>query len=396
MRPTHQTAVIGLGGIGSAALFWSTRQGDPGGVIGFEREGLGHDRGASDDHSRIIRLVQHQEPYASLAPDAYRAWAEVERESGQRLVVRTGGLVFEAVDERRELDTGTRNIDGYARLLRQHGVPFELLSPDAVTERWPQFRLDGTERVLYQAESGLVDARRATATHLALARAAGAEVRTRTPVRAVRPAAEGVEVVTDDGVTCAERVIIAADARTNEVLPAGQPPLPLLVTQEQVTYYATPWIREFAPESFPVFMWHGRDNFYGFPVYGEVATKLGQHLGGSPVTADTRTFDPDPVREARQRDFLAAHIPRFAGPELYTKTCLYTLPPDQNFVLGPLPGEPRVAVFVGAGHAFKFASLLGKILAGLVADGKTSYPVDEFRIDRPALTDPAFVPSYHV
>lgn len=396
MPPSHHTAVIGLGGVGSAALFWSAKRGDPGGVIGFEREVLGHDRGASDDHSRIIRRAQHQEPYATLANDAYRTWAQVERESGRQLFVRTGGLIIEAVDERRALDSGTRNIDGYARLLRQHRVPFEVLSPDEVGARWPQFRLDGTERTIYQADSGLVDARRATATHLELAQSAGAEVRARTPVRALRPTAAGIEVVTDTGVTLAGRVIVTADARTNELLPARQPRLPLRITQEQVTYYTTPWLTEFSPQAFPVFMWHGRANFYGFPVYGETATKLGQHLGGNTVTADTRTFEPDPVRVARQRAFLEEHIPRFAGPELYTKTCLYTLPPDQNFVLDLLPDDKRIAVFIGAGHAFKFASLLGKILAGLVADGKTGYPLAAFRIDRPALTDPGFVPSYHV
>jgi sarcosine oxidase len=396
VRPSHHTAIIGLGGIGSAALFWSAKRGNPSGVIGFEREGLGHARGASDDHSRIIRRAQHEEPYATLAGDAYRTWAEVERESGQRLVVRTGGLVIEAVAERRDLNTGTRNIEGYAQLLKEHGVPFEVLSPADISARWPQFRLDGTEQTIYQADSGLVDARRSVAAHLALAQAAGAEVRTHTPVRAVRPTTAGVEVVTDTDVTLVERVIIVADARTNELLPQGQPALPLRVTQEQVTYYATPWIKEFSPESFPVFMWHARDNFYGFPVYGEVATKLGQHLGGNTVTADTRTFEPDQVRVERQRAFLDKHIPRFAGPELYTKTCLYTLPPDQNFVLDLLPSDRRVAVFVGAGHAFKFASLLGKILADLVADGTSGYPLEAFRIDRPALTDPAFTPSYHV
>jgi sarcosine oxidase len=396
VRPSHHTAVIGLGGVGSAALFWSAKRDDPSGVIGFEREVLGHDHGASDDHSRIIRRAQHQEPYATLVDDAYRTWAEVESESGQQLIVRTGGLIIEAVDERRELDTGTRNIDGYAHLLRQHGVPFELLSPTEVSKRWPQFRFDGTERAIYQADSGLVDARRATATHLALALSAGAEVQTRTPVRALRPAAAGIEVVTDTQVTMAERVIVAADARTNELLPEGQAKLPLRVTQEQVTYYVTPWLTEFSPQAFPVFMWHGRANFYGFPVYGEMATKLGQHLGGNTVTADTRTFEPDPVRIARQRAFLEKHIPRFAGPELYTKTCLYTLPPDQDFVLDLLPDDKRIAVFIGAGHAFKFASLIGKILTGLVADGKTGYPLAAFRIDRPGLTDAGFVPSYHV
>ena len=109
-----------------------------------------------------------------------------------------------------------------------------------------------------------------------------------------------------------------------------------------MTYYATPNLREFSLERFPVFMWHGADNFYGFPVYGEVATKLGQHMGGlaKPVTAETRTFEPDPVRIERYRDFLSRYIPGFIGPELYTKTCLYTIPPDQNFVIDTLPAHP--------------------------------------------------------
>jgi len=144
-----------------------------------------------------------------------------------------------------------------------------------------------------------------------------------------------------------------------------------------------------------VFMWHGAHNFYGFPVYGEVATKLGQHMGGPEVTAGTRTFEPDPVRRERYRDFLRAHIPGFAGPELYTKTCLYTIPPDQNFVLDTLPDEPRVAVAVGAGHAFKFAALIGTILADLALDGASRHPVEAFALTRPAITDRAFARAFH-
>jgi sarcosine oxidase len=169
----------------------------------------------------------------------------------------------------------------------------------------------------------------------------------------------------------------------------------LTVTQEQVTYYATAHLKEFAPESFPVFMWHGQHNFYGFPIYGEVATKLGQHMGGSEVTAETRTFEPDPQRQRRYRQFLDRHIPRFAGPELFTKTCLYTIPPDQNFVLDTLPADPRVVVAVGAGHAYKFAALIGVILADLACEGRSSHPVEAFSLARPAISDPAFGKAFH-
>ncbi|GAB3444023.1 N-methyl-L-tryptophan oxidase [Streptomonospora sediminis] len=387
--------VIGCGGLGSAALYrLSRRLGS--GVLGIEQFRLGHERGASQDHSRIIRLAQHQRPYAQLAHAAYTAWREVEDAARQQLVTTTGGLVIEDAEQRKDLDTGTRNIEGYLRLFTEFGVAHELLEPAELMRRWPQFRLSGGERALYQRDSGIVDARKANAVHAALARGNGARIAENTPVRSLHPTPAGIEVHTGDETYLADRVVVAGDAWTNLLLAGCGVQLPLTVTQEQVTYYATANLREFAPENFPVFMWHGDHNFYGFPVYGEVATKLGQHMGGPEVTADTRTFAPDPQRRERYLAFLQRHIPGFIGPELYTKTCLYTVPPDQHFVLGALPADPRVVVAVGAGHAYKFAALIGTILAELALDGASSHPIDAFSLTRPALTDRTFQKALHV
>lgn len=155
-----------------------------------------------------------------------------------------------------------------------------------------------------------------------------------------------------------------------------------------MSYYATPHLHDFSPGRFPAIMWRGAHDYYGLPVYGELATKLGEHIGGPEVTADTRTFIPDPVRQKRYRAFLDRRIPRFAGPELYTRTCLYTLTPDHHFIVDRLPEHPQIAVFVGAGHAFKFASLLGQILATLTPSAEPEHDLADFRIDRPALWQP--------
>lgn len=394
MNGGYEAIVIGCGGLGSAALYRLSRElGD--GVLGIERFRLGHHNGASQDHSRIIRLAQHQPQYAALAPDAYRAWAEVEEESGQRLVTKTGGLVIEDPAGRDPERVGTRNIEGYVAAFEEFGFGYELLDAGEIMDRWPQFRLGGKERAIYQEESGIVDARRANAVHAALARANGARILEETPVRAVRPNGDGVEVETDDETYLADRVVVASDAWTNQVLAGTGVELPLTVTQEQVTYYATPNLREFSPERFPVFMWHGAHNYYGFPVYGEVATKLGEHMGGHEVTAESRDFEPDPERQRRYRKFLEERVPGFTGPELYTKTCLYTVPPDQNFVLDTLPGDPRISVAVGAGHAYKFAALIGEILCELALDGRSSYPIGSFSVSRPAITDRSFGKAFH-
>ncbi|MEQ3551324.1 N-methyl-L-tryptophan oxidase [Pseudonocardia nematodicida] len=391
----YRAVVVGLGGLGSAALHRLATELGPD-VLGIEQFELGHHRGASQDHSRIIRLAQHEDAYAAIAAPAYKAWDEVEAESGQRLVTRTGGLVIEDRDARRTIATGSRNIEGYTAVFDRYGVAYELLDAQELTSRWPQFRVGGSEQALYQAESGIVDAGRANAVHIALARAHGAEIRTHTPVRDIRPDGAGVAVVTDSGTVLADRVVVTADAWTNQVLAGAGLSLPLTVLREQVTYYSTPHLAEFSPARFPVFMWHGHHNFYGFPVYGEVATKIGQHMGGDETTADDRSFEPDPVRRERYSAFVKAHLPRFGGPELYSKTCLYTVPPDQGFVLDRLPGHPQIVVGIGAGHAYKFAALIGGLLTDLALDREPAHPIDAFSIDRPALTDPSFPRSFHV
>jgi sarcosine oxidase len=119
-------------------------------------------------------------------------------------------------------------------------------------------------------------------------------------------------------------------------------------------------------------------------------------MGGNETTADGRSFEPDPVRRARYADFVGQHIPRFGGPELYSKTCLYTVPPDQHFILDTLPEHPQITVANGAGHAFKFAALIGRLLADLALGHEPTHPIDAFSITRPALTDPSFPRSFHV
>ncbi|XP_076442769.1 monomeric sarcosine oxidase-like [Babylonia areolata] len=120
--------------------------------------------------------------------------------------------------------------------------------------------------------------------------------------------------------------------------------------------------------------------------------------GGLPATANTRTFTPDPARVKVCTDLLQKILPKFLGPEMFTKTCLYTMTPDRHFVIDNCArqGFSDVIVCCGAGHAYKFASLLGKILSELAVEGRTQYNISEFSMDRPALTDPNFQPVFYM
>jgi sarcosine oxidase len=389
VKRAFEYIVVGCGGIGSAAAYWLSRvAGEE--VLGLEQFALGHDKGGSEDHSRIIRLSYHAPEYTTLTPHTYEAWDEVEQESGERLVFESGGLDLEPVQDE------PHYVNLYAGAMRAAGIEHEELSAREVMERFPQFRLDDNVRGVYQADAGLVDAGRANATHVSLARSRGAKILDNTPVREVRAVGDGVEVVTDGGTFGGRRLVVAAGAWTNRVLRHVGVELPITCTQEQVTYFRAPGLEEFSLGRFPIWIWHGglENTFYGLPVYGAPGTKAGQDVGGDIVTVDTRTFEPNPRVLNNVRDFLERYIPGSLGPELYTKTCLYDMPPDREFVLGTLPEHPQISVFNGAGHGFKFASLAGKILSELARHGNTHYPIEPFRLDRPALTDPTYEPVF--
>jgi sarcosine oxidase len=137
-------------------------------------------------------------------------------------------------------------------------------------------------------------------------------------------------------------------------------------------------------------------SFYGFPTFGERSVKAGQDVGGRTTTADDRDFVPNPANLAQLTDFMASTFPGSTAEVLRTVTCLYTLTPDRDFVMGALPSHPQIVMGLGAGHGFKFTPTFGRILADLATDGRTSSDIDPFALDRPALTDAAHPVSWLV
>ena len=125
--------------------------------------------------------------------------------------------------------------------------------------------------------------------------------------------------------------------------------------------------------------------FYGFPVYGENGPKASQDAGGQETTADTRTFEPDVPMLERINNFVKQYLPGAYGPPILTKTCLYTMPPDRDFVIAKLPDQPNVQVAIGAGHAFKYSSQIGRMLSELALDGTTPHDISPFSYTRPIL-----------
>jgi len=382
---SYDAIVVGLGGIGSAAAYRLAMAGGGRRILGLEQFELGHDRGASSDVSRITRLSYHRREYVELAIRAQAAWREVERASGETILTMTGGLDLAPPG-------AGESIDDYADAMTAVGVPFEWLDDVAVARRWPQWRLDAGTRGIFQASAGIADPERGNAAHQRLARAAGATLLEHAHVTAIRENGAELAVSLDDGrrfVTGA--VVLATDAWTNDLLaPLGQP-VPLTVTREQVTWFEARDPAAFDPARFPIWIWLDRPSFYGFPTYRGPGPKVAEDVGGRETTAGGRTFLTDPDCLARVERFLDARMPGAVGPALATKTCLYTLTPDRDFVLDRLPEHPSVLVALGAAHAYKFAALFGELLAELALDParQPGRELGLFSLRRPAVRPPA-------
>jgi sarcosine oxidase len=377
MRRDYEYIVLGLGGLGSAAAYWLARRAGAD-VLGLEQYELGHVRGESQDHSRIIRLSYHTPGYVELAKRAYESWAVVGGEAGEPLVLVTGGL-----------DLGPRQsaipLETYADSMRAAGVPFECLDADEIMHRWPQFRLTDDVHGLYQAQGGIAMAARGNAAHQRLARAHGATLLDRTVVEQIEPMGDSFGITAEGVLYTCRRLIVAAGPWSNDVLAHFGRTLPLQVTREQVTYFAAPHLGQFAPDRFPVWIWMDDPCYYGFPVFGEPATKAAQDAGGRPTTADTRNFETDVNNLAGVIGFLRRYLPDALGPVHFTKTCLYTLTPDRDFVIDTMPEHDGVSIAIGAGHAYKFASVIGRILSELAIDGHTPSGLGAFRLEREIL-----------
>ena len=386
----YDIAVVGLGGIGSATAYWAARAGLR--VIGFEQFELGHDRGASHDHSRIIRLSYHTPGYVELAKAAYDAWAELEADAGESLIVRTGGLDLFP-------DDAAIPPADYRDSLTQAGVAHEWIDGAEIRARWPQFHVADDTYGLFQEAGGIAPAARATAAHQRTAAHHGATLFASTPVEGIERHDGEVVIAAAGERYRAGRVVVATDAWAADLLAPLGLQIPLTVLREQVTYFdigaAAP---QFAPDRLPVWIWMDDPSFYGFPVYGEPGTiKVAQDCGGHPTTARDRTFAVDDDELARITDFtIGLFGADVVGPARLTKTCLYTLTPDRDFVLDAVPGAPEVLVALGAAHGFKFASWFGRTLTELARTGRSEPDLAPFRFDRPALTDAAYAPNWMV
>jgi sarcosine oxidase len=375
MSDRHDVIVVGVGGVGSAATFHLADRGLD--VLGLERYDVPHEMGSSHGGTRIIRKPQYEDPaYVPLVRRAYDLWRDLEARTGRDLLYTTGGIDAGPTD--------SRVFEGALRSCEAHGIDHEVLSASEVNERFPGYDLPEAHRAVYQPDGGFLVPEQCVVAHVEAAQAAGAVVRAREPVVDFAPlSGEGVRVTTRKGTYEADALVVTAGAWAGKLLPGLAD---LAVPERQVLAWLQPTVPErFDPAEFPVFV-HADDDghYYGFPRHDVPGFKFGKfnHLGET-VDPDEMDREPRPADEAVLRAYARRHFPDGAGPTMRLATCMFTNTPDEHFVLDTHPEHPQVAIGAGfSGHGFKFASVLGEVLADLAVDGGTRHDVDLFRLDR--------------
>ena len=342
-------AVVGAGIVGLATAWALARRGVE--VVLLEQFELGHARGSSHGASRIFRLSYPEAEWVALAQNALQLWRELERDSGEELLVFTG------------LVDAVRDVEAHAGALAARGVDHELLRGEDARERFG-LAYDPDEPLLYQPAAGIARADAACRALVAALRRAGADVRERAPVTAVVPTADGVLLTAGGERIAADGVVVTAGGWVRTLLGPLGIDVPVTVTRETVAYFAVddgwtpPSVIDDVSSGAP------GESFYGLLAPG-VGLKAGAHQAGA-VTDPDADGSPDPVLVDAVTGWVRRRFPRAVGEPLAAETCLYTSTSDHRFVL-----ERHGPVVVGSacsGHGFKFAPAIGERLAALALD----------------------------
>jgi sarcosine oxidase len=348
--------VTGLGAMGSAAVRELARRGLR--VLGLDRYAPPHAHGSTHGRTRIIREAYFEHPaYVPLVQRAELLWTGLEREVGERLFVRTGGLMIGP--ERGTLVTGAR------ASAEQHGLPHELLTSAEVRRRFPALAPAPEAVALYEPRAGVLFPEACVRALLSCAARDGAELHTGEPMLTWRAEGGVVRVATAMGEHVADHLVLALGPWLPEFLNGAQIPL---TVERQMQHWFEPrqHAEHFTPDHLPIALWETSDRmFYTIPDFGD-GVKVAVHHEGeiSDPQRVRRTINDD--EDGSARALVERFLPDAAGELRERAVCLYTNTSDGHFLIDHHPVHREVVIASPcSGHGFKFATVVGEIVAGL-------------------------------
>jgi sarcosine oxidase len=375
MSVQYDVIVLGIGAMGSAACYYLARQGVH--VLGLEQFGVPNEMSSHTGQSRIIRKAYFEHPdYVPLLEQAYKNWKELESETKTQIYFQTGLLYGGRPDH--------PVIKGVLNSAKQFAIQLDVLTSGEMEEKYPQFTIPDDYEKLFEPEAGFLLPELIIRLYADKAMHHGAEIRTNTKVIEWHKTSSGIEVTTSEGIVTANKIIITTGPWSSSFLPGY--PFVLRETRQMLGWAMPKKSSSFTPGKFPCWLIADHTTpgvYYGFPALpddrleGPSGCKLAYHYPGA-------TTDPDRISRASIAEdeaelvyALQSYFPNAFLPGLKLKSCMYTMTPDENFVIDFLPGYGQdVIIATGfSGHGFKFASVIGEIVCDLATRGFTKLPI---------------------
>jgi len=360
--------------MGSAALRALALKGKR--VLGIEQFEPGHDRGSSHGHSRIIRLAYNEHPdYVPLLRRAFELWSDIEVETGQRLFVKTGGLDIGPMDG--------RVVTGALAACRTHNLAHEWMTGPEIHRRFPGVEVPEHYGAVFHEEAGYLNPEACIGAMVASAVGHGAALKVGERLQTLESLSDGWNLCTDRGRYTADQVVVTAGAWSQFVLPELER---LAIPERQVVgWFDSLDPLRFSAERLPVFILDSHyGEYYGFPIdESGRGFKIGRyHHRKQEVDPRESLASPDESDEAVLRQAIEEFFPLAGGELQRMQTCMFTNSPDGHFIIDRHPDSTNLIVAAGfSGHGFKFACVVGELLAALACDPDAS-PVPLFAWDR--------------
>ena len=376
LNNSFDVIVIGVGSMGSATSYYLAKRGYK--VLGLEQFDISHEFGSHAGQSRIIRKAYFEHPgYVPLLERAYENWEALEWETGKQVYYKTGLLY--AGNPNNEM------IKGVERSAGLYNIDLDQMNIAAAADQFPQFKFPEDFEILLEPEAGFITPEKAIRLYASQAKKNGAAIHSNEKVIDWKKDKNIILLKTDKQTYQCDKLIITAGAWAGKMIPG-------LADKIKVTRQFVAWIKtknddQFELNKFPCWMISDDEKhgcYYGFPLldtekFGEPAgLKLAHHF-------PNEVTDPDKVdRLTTEKDIqnlnycLNKYLPGVFDSILHTKICLYANSPDENFIIDKLPGyEENVSIACGfSGHGFKFASVVGEILADLAIEGRSDLPIE--------------------
>jgi glycine/D-amino acid oxidase-like deaminating enzyme len=355
--------VVGAGINGVTAAIELKKRGHQ--VVLIDPGPLPHPLAASTDISKAVRAAYGaDEDYTELAERSIKLWRKWNEEFGIQLYHETGVMFV----RRREMKPGDFEYESF-KLLQQRGHKVERMNSAQLWRRFPAWNPELFRDGVLELEAGYAESGRAVATLIQRAGSIGVELRSSSRFAHLDERDHRIQgIVLDNGERItADRVVMAVGAWTPYLLPftkkffraSGQPVFHLKPSRADL----------FAPERFPVF---GADitttGYYGFPLNRDGIVKIANHGPGREMPPESPQRAVTSEDEENLRQFLSWTFPALAdAPIVYTRVCMYCDTHDGHFWIAPDPEREGLVIAAGdCGHGFKFAPVLGEIIADAV------------------------------